>query len=250
MDVELFLEGRPSGSRIAHTGWSCYMRCLGMLLMKGGKKQSEWSTKATRNLPKLDPEADLCAVQLVGPKTMKEEILSLYLEVYKQQRLPGSLPGEPALTKEVVSSFKDHQGQKEERAPGVTAGPQSANARPLKSQVTGKGETSIARSLAPIKEAHQKVLATTAAIKGEIERLSHPLLQSWPEPRTRSKSRDWKRRHHQVWFTNNPASYHPPPRSPESSKGEVTTDDLELGEPPELEPWVTFFMKVSAETSE
>ena len=57
-------------------------------------------------LPKLDPEVDLSAVQLVGPEITKEEILSLYLKIYKQQRLPGSPPGEPELMEEVVSSFK------------------------------------------------------------------------------------------------------------------------------------------------
>ena len=49
---------------------------------------------------------DLSAFQLVSPKTTKEEIVSLYLEVYKQQRLPGSPPREPELIEEVVSSFK------------------------------------------------------------------------------------------------------------------------------------------------
>ena len=76
-----------------------------------------------QGLPKLDPEADLSAIQLVGPKTTKEEILSLYPEVYKQQRLPGSLPREEVLTEEVVSTFEGCQGQKEERTPGVTARP-------------------------------------------------------------------------------------------------------------------------------
>ena len=59
-----------------------------------------------KGLPKLDPKADLSTVQLVGAETTKEEILSLYLEVYKQQRLPGSPPGEPELMQEVVSSFE------------------------------------------------------------------------------------------------------------------------------------------------
>ena len=141
-------------------------------------------------LPKLDPEMDLSAVQLVSPKTTKEEILSLYLEVYKQQRLPGLPPREPELTDEAVSSFKGCQGWKKEKTPGVTVRPQSFNAQPLKSRVTEKRETSIEKSLAPIREAHQKLLAVTAALKGEIERLSCPVPQSWPEVRVMLKSRD------------------------------------------------------------
>ena len=34
-----------------------------------------------QELPKLDPEADLSTVHLVGPHTSKKEIQSLYLEV-------------------------------------------------------------------------------------------------------------------------------------------------------------------------
>ena len=149
---------------------------------------------------------DLSAIQLVGPETTKEEILSLYLEVYNQHRLPGSLPRKLELTKEVVSSFKGCQGQKKERTPSATARPQSFNAWPSKGRATRKRETSLEKSLVPIREAHQKALAATAALKGEIERLSHPLPWSWPEVRVRLKSRDHqmqgatecKRRHHQV----------------------------------------------------
>ena len=105
--------------------------------MKGRKRQSKQSAEGCwEGLPKLDLEADLSAIQLVSPKTSKEEILSLYLEVYEQQRLPG----EPALTKEVVSSFKGCQGQKEERMPGVAARPQSVDAWPSKRRVPGKRE--------------------------------------------------------------------------------------------------------------
>ena len=109
---------------------------------------------------------------------VKEEILSLYLKVYKQQRLPGSLPGKLELRKEVVSSFKGCQGWKEEQTSGVAARPQPINAWPPKSRAPGRKETSIGRSLAIVREAHQKVLAVAAALEGEIERLSHPIPQS------------------------------------------------------------------------
>ena len=99
----------------------------------------------------LDLEAELSAVQLVSPKTTKEEILSLYLEVYKQQRLPGSPPGELELMEEVVSSFEGHQGQKEGRTSGATARAQSNEAQPSKSGVPGKREISIEQSLATVR---------------------------------------------------------------------------------------------------
>ena len=230
-----------------------------MLLTKGRQRWSEWSTKAASKASlSWTWRQTYLPSSLLAPKITKEEILSLYLEVYKQQRLPGSLPREPELTEEVVSSFEGHEGQKEERAPSVTAKPRSIDAQPLKSRVPGKREMSIEKSLAAIREAHQKALATAAALEGEIERLSHPFPWSQPEIRARSKSRhhwtqgamECKRRHCQVQFTNDPAPCHPPLESPESSEGGATADDLELGELPELEPGVTSFLRGSAESSE
>ena len=70
---------------------------------------------------------------------MREEIQSLYLEVYKQQRLLGSPPGELELMEEVVSSFEDHQGQKEEETSGTTARPWPTDAWPPRSGSPGRG---------------------------------------------------------------------------------------------------------------
>ena len=53
----------------------------------------------------------------------KEELLELYLEVYKLHRLPGSPPGELAILKEVLYSLPDHQRHEEEKAPAATAWP-------------------------------------------------------------------------------------------------------------------------------
>ena len=68
------------------------------------------------SLPKLDPKADVSAIQLVGPQTSKEEFRALYYEVYKLRRLPGSplwgLEQMEELATEIVSSLKDHLGQK------------------------------------------------------------------------------------------------------------------------------------------
>ena len=184
-----------------------------------------------QGLFKLDSEADLSAIQLVGPKTTKEEIISLYLKVYKQQRLPGSLPGELELIEEVVSSFKGHQGQKEERTPSVTARPQSIDAQPSKSRVPGKRETSIEKSLAPIREPTRRCWPQLLPLSENREAKPSPP-QSWLEVRARSKSRNCqmhgatenKRRHCQVHFTDSPTPYHLPGDSPESSKGKPTLD--------------------------
>ena len=52
-----------------------------------------------QTLPQLNPEVGLPAVQLVGLEMTKEELLEIYLEVYKLHRLPGSPPGEPGNTR-------------------------------------------------------------------------------------------------------------------------------------------------------
>ena len=46
-----------------------------------------------QDMPQLNPEAGIPAIQLVGPETTKE-LLEIYLEVYKLHRLPGSPPRE------------------------------------------------------------------------------------------------------------------------------------------------------------
>ena len=143
-----------------------------------------------QNLPQLNPEAGIPAIQLVGPETSKEELQELYLEVYKLHRLPRSPPGEPALLEEVLSSLKDHQGWKGEKASTATVRPHPEDPHSSTSGIPQKGkrDSLVERSLATVCEAHQKALAMAATLKEEIERLSH----TWgcSEMRVRSKSRD------------------------------------------------------------
>ena len=208
-------------------------------------------------MPQLNPEVGIPAIQLVGPETSKEEQQELYLEVYKLHRLPGSPPGEPALLEEVLSSLKDCQGWREERASAATARPCLADCHPLRTGAPQKGkrDSLVERSLATICEAHQKVLATAATLKEEIERLSHT--QNCPEVRARSKSRDHqgcskeeqKKRHHQVWFEDPPAPNHPSGSRIESSKEAATAEGSDLEEPPDLGPEVASFLRGSPGTS-
>ena len=250
MDVELFLEGQ--------TRWEEESpHCLAMLYEKfkhaadEGQNEVEWIVcwGHCQGLPKLNPEADVSTIELVGLQMTREEIESLYLEVYKMQRLPGSPPGEPELMQVVVSSFKECQGQKKERMSDATLRSQLTDAQPNRSGTPGR-EGSVERSLATMQEAHQKALATPAALEGEIKRLSHPLPQSQPKIRARSKTRDcqrwrtveWKRRHHQVCFKDCPTPYHLARKSHESIGKAAAPEGLDLEEPPELEPEVACFL--------
>ena len=114
MDIKLLLEGQ--------TKWEADSPHHLMMLYEmfqytadQGQKEAEQTVcrGCQQELPRLDPKVDISAIKLVGPQTSKEEIQSLYLEVYKLWRLPGSPPGEPELMEEVVSSFEDHPGQKQ-----------------------------------------------------------------------------------------------------------------------------------------
>ena len=90
-------------------------------------------------MPQLNPEVGVPAIQLMGPETSKEELLELYLEVYKLHRLPGSLPGEPAILEEVLSSLPDHEGCEEEKAPAATARPHPEGPHSSRSGIPHKG---------------------------------------------------------------------------------------------------------------
>ena len=131
MDIELFLEG--------HVKWEadsphCLMMLYEMLCHATDQGWKEVEQMVCRghwqDLPKLDPEADVSAIQVVGPQTSKKELQSLYLKVYKQQRLLGSPHGELELMEEVVSSFDDCQGQKQRKAPEMAARSQPIDVHP------------------------------------------------------------------------------------------------------------------------
>ena len=172
MDVELFIEEQAKwGADSPH----CLMMHYEMFhhATDEGQKEVEQTVHqgCQKELSKLDPEADLSTVQLVSPHTSKEELQSLYLEVYKQQRLPGLPPGEPELMEEVVSSFNDHQGQRQRRTLETMAWYWSTSIQPPKNCTLKRErkESSVKRSLANVRNAHQKALATAVALEKEIE---------------------------------------------------------------------------------
>ena len=65
-------------------------------------------------MPQLNPEAGVPTTELVGPETSREELLEIYLEVYKLHRLPGSPSGELVIAQEVFAAVPDClQGREE-----------------------------------------------------------------------------------------------------------------------------------------
>ena len=101
MNVELFLEGQ---ARWEVDSPHCLMMLHEMFhhTLEQGQKETEqmvcWGCQ--HRLLKLDPEADVSTVQLVGSQTSRKEIESLYYEVYKLCRLLGSPPRELELVAE------------------------------------------------------------------------------------------------------------------------------------------------------
>ena len=92
MDVEMFLDG--------YAGWEvgsphCPVILHEMFQHATDQRQKEAECMICQgcqhSLPKLDPQADVSAIQLVGPQTSKEDFRTVYYEVYKLRRLPGSL---------------------------------------------------------------------------------------------------------------------------------------------------------------
>ena len=124
MDVKLFLKGQAKWEKDSPYHLVMMYEMFRHATNEGQKEAEQTVCQGHQeDLPKLDPEADLSTIQLVSLETCKEEILSLYCEVYKQQRLPGSPPGESELMQEVLSTFEGHQGWRENRAPSAITKP-------------------------------------------------------------------------------------------------------------------------------
>ena len=138
-------------------------------------------------MPQLNPEADISAVQLVQPETSLEELLDIYLEVYKLCRLPGSPPGELVILKE-VSAALPCPSMEEEDTPDAPKQPNSHDLHPPWSGLPQcERESSLDRSLARVCEAHQKALSATATLEEEIERLYQMRACSGTERRCRDR---------------------------------------------------------------
>ena len=104
VDVDLFLEAQEPWAKdsphrlvILHEMF-LHAACEGWKEVERAVHQG-----CQQHMPQLDTEAGIPAVQLVHLEIDREQLLELYLEVYKLHRLPGSPPGEPAILEEILS---------------------------------------------------------------------------------------------------------------------------------------------------
>ena len=175
---------------------------------------------------------------------------------------PWGLEQMEKLATEIVSSLKDHLGQKEGKPLWSLEEPGPADIQPPRSKTPRRGRryTSSERDLTKAREAHWRALATVAALEEKTEKLSQSITQGWPDICAHSESQDcqrrrswgWNRRHHRVWPEESPASffkYSPPwwgPGSGEDEEAELPILDFNLEPPPELGPEVDHFLQEPA----
>ena len=134
MDVDLFgeMQGKwandsPHCLVILHKMF-CHAASEGLKEAEQIIHQGHW-----QHMPQLNPEVGIPAVELVGPGTNREELLEIYLEVYKLNRLPGSPPGEPAIAQQVLAAVPDCL-QKRGEAPEAQAQPSPGDSHPSNSR--------------------------------------------------------------------------------------------------------------------
>ena len=93
MDVELFLDLQSSWPKNSPHCLVILHEMFGHAAIEVQKEveqtvcQGHWL-----HMPQLNPEVGIPTVQLVGPQMIREELMDIYLEVYKLHRQSGSPP--------------------------------------------------------------------------------------------------------------------------------------------------------------
>ena len=257
MDVELFLDLQGNWPEDSPHHLIILYEMFWHAANKGQKEVERTVCQGCwPHMPQLNPEVGVPAIQLVGPQMTKEELMEIYLEVYKLHRLPSSPPGELAIWEEIMAKVLDNSCSKEDQTCEAATQPWLESSHSSRSRTPHRrDDDSVGQTLTIVQEAHQKVLSAASTLEREIKRLHHTRAQS--QLRARSKSRDccrpsgegWKRRCRQVRFADKPApsqSANPSmPLGEEVSQGRGS--DLE--EQPELKPMVASFLQGSPGTS-
>ena len=117
VDVDLFLEAQEQWAKDS-PHWLVILHEMFLHAAYEGQKEAEQVVCRGhhQHMPRLDPEVGIPAIQLVHPEIDREQLLELYLEVYKLHRLPSSPPGELAILEE-ISSVLPHVIHQRRRAP-------------------------------------------------------------------------------------------------------------------------------------
>ena len=181
LNAKLFLDKYPRWE-IDGPHWSVILHNMFLHATEQGWKEAERFIQQghQQSLPRLDPEADVLAIKLVGYWTSCQEIRDLYHSVYLLGRLPAPLPcwqqwREEAIW-DILSSLKDclHRW-------GYTAAPEedaqgSAVAAPLSAcqrESWSRGREDLHHeALWEARKAHQQAREADHMLECDIERLS------------------------------------------------------------------------------
>ena len=134
-------------------------------------------------MPQFDPEVGTPAIQLVHLDIDRDQLLELYLEVYKLHRLPSSPPGELAILEEISSALPCHPLEEEDPPDFQRLFSPKSFHLPWGRPSLQEWENSIDRSLARVHKAHQRALSTAVTLEEEIGRLYRKKARSIPEQR-------------------------------------------------------------------
>ena len=163
VDVDLFLEAQEPWAKDSPHRLIILHEMFLHAAYEGQKEAERAVCQGCRQyMPQLDPEVGIPAVQLVHPEIDREQLLELYLEVYKLHRLPGSPPGEPTILEE-ISSVLPRPPPEEKGTPNIQklVSPEGFHS-PWNRLSLWEWEDSIDRSLARVHKAHRKALSTMA----------------------------------------------------------------------------------------
>ena len=115
MDMDLFLEIQSNWAEDSPHHLVILHEMFCHAASEGWKEAERIICQGHRqHMPQLDPEAGVPTIELVGPETSREELLEIYLKVYKLHQLPGSPPGELAILEEMLAAIPDWPQRREE----------------------------------------------------------------------------------------------------------------------------------------
>ena len=175
---------------------------------KARKRQSRWSAVApNRSYQGWNPRWMYLLSSWLAPKLARKKSSLCTLKCTNSGDYRGLLPESWSYWRKWCLPLKTAKGRNKRRHQKWQQGPSQQTSDPQVAEpLGGRREASVERSLANMREAHQKALAMVVVLEEEIEWLSCPLIRSWPEVWVHPKrtdhhvhgSRGQKRRHHQV----------------------------------------------------
>ena len=183
MDMEMFLDEYPLWE-VGGLHHPIILQGMFVYAAKSGQKEAErlihWSH--WHGLPRLDPEADVLPVQLVGHQTSKEEIQDLFHKVYMLKRLPGlppcGLKWMEKATRDILSSLRNHLWRRggtvkleEDQRGAATAYPWPSHQTEPHSQIWGRDHLHD-KALQEAREVHWQLLEVAHMLELNIERLN------------------------------------------------------------------------------